>query len=61
MKYKQGDLVQLLSGGPAMTVAALPKAKPAWCVCCYWFDDSKVLHERWFPVDTLQRVVREAA
>jgi uncharacterized protein YodC (DUF2158 family) len=60
-KYKTGDIVQLKSGGPKMTVKeyALPfttdvvKTGHLEIVICQWFAGSK--HEQaGFPVDSLQ-------
>lgn len=34
--FKAGDVVQLKSGGPAMTVAELPKERKSFYVC-QWF------------------------
>ncbi len=53
MKYKIGDVVILASGGPAMTVVALPVKKNTH-VCCAWFIGGD-LSERWLPCAALGR------
>lgn len=35
-KFKDGDVVRLKSGGPAMTVAARPPDKPGVLLCTWW-------------------------
>src|SRR5690606_5709936 len=53
-RFKVGDVVQLKSGGPKMTVTDVDEGKPY--VGCTWF--AKALKEQaTFPVDALERVV----
>ena len=51
MKYKIGDVVQLKSGGPSMTIyETAPSGKH---VNCQWFAGAK-LERGHFPLETLQ-------
>ena len=52
---KVGDVVQLKSGGPKMTITST-KANQAG-VLCTWFDKSEVKSSR-FPVEVLQQFKR---
>ena len=47
-----GDVVQLRSGGPKMTVHSLVSEGD---VICQWFESSEV-HETCFPRDALKKV-----
>lgn len=61
---KTGDVVQLISGGPNMTVAAVTSAKPKtfWYpdtieqIHCEWFDYKGVNQWDWFRPDMLKIV-----
>lgn len=55
-EFVKGDIVRLLSGGPAMTVVASSPAYPG--VLCMWFDaDGKGdPHRASFCKDTLKKV-----
>jgi uncharacterized protein YodC (DUF2158 family) len=48
-QFKSGDVVQLNSGGPKMTISWIEHAE-AYCV---WFDGSKQLGAS-FPLSTLK-------
>jgi uncharacterized protein YodC (DUF2158 family) len=48
--FKVGDVVQLKSGGPQMTVKFLDGDD----VICMWFDGKRTLDER-FPAETLAK------
>ena len=50
--FEIGDVVQLRSGGPKMTVHGLVSDGD---VVCQWFE-SYALHEESFPRNTLQKV-----
>jgi uncharacterized protein YodC (DUF2158 family) len=52
-ELKVGDVVQLKSGGPKMTIANT-KSNPAG-ILCVWFDDTEPKSSR-FPPETLQPV-----
>lgn len=49
---QEGDLVQLKSGGPVMSLQMIAGARAS----CMWFDQDGKLHERTFQLDTLRRV-----
>ena len=51
-KYKMGDVVQLKSGGPEMTVASVSKLMGT-SYECQWFSGKK-LERGNFPEDSLQ-------
>lgn len=48
---KTGDVVELKSGGPAMTVSG---TNDAGIVECTWFDSKKILNKEVFDQDILQ-------
>ena len=50
MTFKPGDLVQLRSGGPSMTLAS---GDGTTCVCM-WFDAQQRLDSQPFPAHVLQ-------
>jgi uncharacterized protein YodC (DUF2158 family) len=55
-KYKAGDIVQLRSGGPKMTVQRYGESNiesEGVCVWCKWFVGSKYKHES-FLEDSLE-------
>ena len=54
---KPGDVVQLLSGGPKMTVRLVGGSKFV-TISCQWFAGSK-LEEGHFPSESLKIVVEE--
>jgi uncharacterized protein YodC (DUF2158 family) len=56
-RYKVGDRVQLISGGPTMTVSAEPTS---YCKTygCLWFSDNKVEHGD-FAEEALKPAVME--
>jgi uncharacterized protein YodC (DUF2158 family) len=49
-QLKVGDVVQLKSGGPAMTVSSIT---PGGAVECMWFDKKNERNFDTFPRDTL--------
>lgn len=57
--FKDGDTVQLKSGGPMMTIGHLGKqtrsrkAQGAWCD---WFDEKHKPQEEWYPLTSLKKV-----
>jgi uncharacterized protein YodC (DUF2158 family) len=54
-QFRVGDVVQLNSGGPEMTISfILPTGK----VFCVWFDGSEKREET-FPPEAIQLVERE--
>lgn len=54
--FSRGDLVRLVSGGPVMAVGRTERGarhQGQWQVLCFWFDDQKHSHWRWFPARLL--------
>lgn len=49
---EEGDLVQLKSGGPAMSVQAMEGTR----ITCMWFDQEGTLQERTFPLGTSKKM-----
>lgn len=49
-KFKVGDIVQLLSGGPKMTVVSISDNKRSYT--CKWFAGAK-LDDGYFPEEAL--------
>ena len=56
--FNVGDIVQLKSGGPEMTVQMAPE-RPAVYYKCQWFAGKK-LESGQFPFDSLKLVTQEA-
>jgi len=52
-RFKIGDRVELISGGPAMTVTRY-EPKDSEDVVCQWFDKNDNRKEKAFHQDTLQ-------
>ena len=55
---KAGDVVELKSGGPRMTVESggpSPKEESEGCVCCIWFDDGECLQRAVFHAECLKK------
>lgn len=57
LPFQSGDIVQLLSGGPHLTVAGLAsdKSLPNFVVC-FWFDTSGKLNSEAIPARLLRKV-----
>lgn len=53
-KFEVGDIVKIKSGGPDMTVQALPRATSRYYTC-QWFAGKK-LEQGHFPEDALEKV-----
>lgn len=51
-EIREGDLVQLLSGGPIMSARSMA----AGAITCMWFDIRGALHEAVFDRRLLRRV-----
>lgn len=56
LQFNDGDLVQLKSGGPIMTVINILLTPPYTRIFCYWFDVQNCLHEASFPDYMLEKV-----
>ena len=56
--FNVGDVVQLKSGGPKMTVTAVPDERGP-TVGCVWFDGKTQVHGM-FPPETVEIVGGEA-
>lgn len=54
MAHKIGDIVELKSGGPKMTVSALGTIDGVLHVTCHWFEGATP-HEGRFPVEAVRR------
>lgn len=60
-QFKVGDIVELKSGGPKMTVTATPSGGSRTPLYkCSWFAGAKS-EESWFPPDALMPAKKEAA
>ena len=51
-KFEEGDIVQLRSGGPRMSLRELLGDRGR----CMWFDEAGRLHEKEIPLDLLIRL-----
>ncbi len=58
LTFKIGDIVQLKSGGPEMTVKSLPSTSNGTQYVCQWFAGKK-LEQGSFPSDSLKTFVPE--
>lgn len=59
-QWKVGDVVQLKSGGPIMTVISVGDFLSVSGANCAWFDGKKQF-EHVFPPDALERYVEDRA
>lgn len=55
MSFKEGDVVQLKSGGPKMTVEAVSGHSSKAVVTCQWFVGGIVTSDK-FPPESLMKV-----
>jgi len=55
MNWKEGDVVRLKSGGPAMTVERVKDKQGIKSIRCSWFDGSKKMDALFHP-DALMAV-----
>jgi uncharacterized protein YodC (DUF2158 family) len=53
-QWKEGDVVQLKSGGPIMTVETVANIQGKTTVFCLWFDKTQRISGT-FPPGTLER------
>jgi uncharacterized protein YodC (DUF2158 family) len=51
MQFKVGEVVQLKSGGPKMTVQNI-QGNEVWCT---WFDEQKKPQRHWFAPEMLEK------
>lgn len=56
-ELRPGDVVQLRSGSPDLTVEEIIPAEPA-CIMCQWFNDTELAHGV-FPAPSLKIVRRK--
>jgi uncharacterized protein YodC (DUF2158 family) len=59
--FKRGDVVQLRSGGPRMTIEAFQEESIDWDTSnyfakCVWYDERDVLGRAVFNIKLLQKV-----
>jgi len=54
--FKKGEVVQLKSGGPKMSVYFTKDNYGSPMVHCRWFDSDNKEHSSDFPPETLRRV-----
>jgi uncharacterized protein YodC (DUF2158 family) len=52
-QIEEGDIVQLKSGGPAMTVLSVEQSG---YLLCKWFDDKSKSHHEQFPPRALRKI-----
>ena len=61
VKFEEGDVVQLRSGGPSMTVAKrpveaeLPEGLSKDAILCIWFSPAQKLERMWFEKPMLMQ------
>jgi uncharacterized protein YodC (DUF2158 family) len=53
-EIKAGDVVELKSGGPRMTVAKVENWNGVMRATCHWFEGDKP-QQGYFPVSSLER------
>jgi uncharacterized protein YodC (DUF2158 family) len=57
--FKVGEVVQLKSGGPKMTIGKIGSqsmsGKTADEAKCSWFDEKNKIQEEWFQLTSLKR------
>lgn len=58
-EFKPGDVVQLKSGGPKMTVKKIEMWNSVMSANCDWFENADVKYEL-FPVTSLKKVEESA-
>jgi uncharacterized protein YodC (DUF2158 family) len=58
-EFARGDVVQLKSGGPAMTIDLIDESKGEIGLLCLWFDACLHLNTWSFRADSLKPFVLE--
>jgi uncharacterized protein YodC (DUF2158 family) len=58
--FEKGDVVVLKSGGPRMTICAVPNEHRSMYYC-EWFDENGVHSKAKFPAEALKLVQKMAA
>jgi uncharacterized protein YodC (DUF2158 family) len=53
--FQRGDVVQLKSGGPKMTVERIGSSADSNSLLCLWFEDDK-LREKWASTNITQEI-----
>ena len=57
--FQRGDVVQLKSGGPKMTVERIGSSADSKAVLCLWFEDDK-LREKWLQPTSVRKFDEQA-
>jgi uncharacterized protein YodC (DUF2158 family) len=57
-KFRKGDIVQLKSGGPTMTIKQMPDGLGDEYIC-QWFGGKK-LEQGYFPPESLKKATEDA-
>jgi uncharacterized protein YodC (DUF2158 family) len=57
-QIKPGDVVQIKSGGPRMTVASVSDLDGLPTVVCEWFDDRRSANKGTFALSSVAKVGR---
>lgn len=53
-KHRVGDVVQLKSGGPLMTIGSIGRSGDSITAFCAWFSDDGQAWDHSFPLDCLK-------
>lgn len=59
-QFKIGDVVQLASGGPKMTVNYVDVGHKPFKIWCLWFDRSEEVKKGEFSADSLRAIPAES-
>jgi uncharacterized protein YodC (DUF2158 family) len=54
MSLKVGDVVELKSGGPQMSVSNIGSGEASEAAKCNWFNEKKELKSSWFKKEILK-------
>ena len=59
--FKAGDIVELKSGGPTMTIESIDVEHMGGTtqgVYCSWFDEKNKPQRKWFPLTSLEKALQ---